>query len=215
MAAIDLTGKRFGRLLVMGRGANTEQGRSTWDCACDCGSTKNIKAENLTRTRGAARSCGCIQRETRKSNGVLAGQRRDHPFSRARMYREHKAWENMIARCTHVDHISYPAYGAKGVTVCSDWLASFEAFATAMGPCPDGYTLERNDYTRGYELGNCCWASRKTQANNKSSNRHITAFGRTQTAAQWADETGLGYAYIYYRVISKHLDPEVVLARHK
>lgn len=209
----DLTGLRVGRLTIKERAENDASNRAQWLCACDCGEAKVVKSSALMRAE--TKSCGCLGRETRKANGDLTGQRKDHPFSRARMYRERKAWENMIARCTHVGHVSYHAYGAKGVTVCAEWLASFEAFAIAMGPCPDGYTLERDDYTRGYEPGNCCWASRKVQANNKSSNRHITAFGRTQTVAQWADETGLGYGYIYYRVSSKHLEPEVVFAGHR
>jgi hypothetical protein len=212
MALNDLTGKRFGKLLVTARGHNTEQGRATWLCACDCGNTKAVQAVNLTRTRGTTRSCGCTQIESRKANGDLIGKRKDHPFSRRHMYREHKAWENMIARCTNPDHVSYFAYGARGISVCPEWLASFERFATDMGPCPDKYTLERKDSQCNYSADNCCWASRDAQANNRSSNRHITAFGKTQTVAQWAKEKSLPYAYIHYRVFRKHLDPEVVMA---
>lgn len=212
MAIKDLTNTRFGKLLVTARGPNTDQGRAQWLCACDCGKIKMVKSENLTRARGTTRSCGCVQIESRKANGDLAGQRKDHPFSRRHMPREHKAWENMKARCNNPAHVSYFAYGARGIAVSDEWTDSFERFATDMGPCPEKYTLERKDSTQGYSASNCEWASRDTQANNRSSNRHITAFGKTQTVAQWAKEKSLPYAYVYYRVFAKHIAPEVVLA---
>ena len=213
MALNDLTGQRFGKLLVTARGPNTNQGRATWLCACDCGNTKTVKAENLTRTRGTTRSCGCTQIESRKTNGDLAGKLKAHAYSRSNMFAEHKTWENIKARCNNPLHVSYHSYGAKGVTVCDRWLESFKNFADDMGPRPAGYTLERKNSALGYSPENCEWASRDTQANNRSSNRHITAFGKTQTVAQWAKETSLPYAYIHYRVFKKHLAPEVVLGQ--
>ncbi len=59
-AVIDLTGQRFGRLLVTGRAPN--QGRKTcWHCVCDCGNESNVQAFNLLN--GLTRSCGCYRRE--------------------------------------------------------------------------------------------------------------------------------------------------------
>jgi len=117
------------------------------------------------------------------------------------MPRERKAWENMIARCTDPRHISYPSYGGNGVTVCPEWLGSFQAFALAMGPCPPGMTIERRDTALPYSPENCEWATRKTQANNRTNNRTLTAHGKTQTVAQWADELGVAYAWLYYRAV--------------
>jgi len=36
-----------------------------------------------------------------------------------------------------------------------------------MGERPEGYTLDRIDGSRGYELGNCRWATPKEQAANR------------------------------------------------
>lgn len=59
----DLTGKRFGRLIVMGRASN--MGRSIcWECICDCGNKKIIRSKNL---RAKTRSCGCLQKELAKA----------------------------------------------------------------------------------------------------------------------------------------------------
>lgn len=209
MAAIDLIGKRFGRLLVIARAQNTPQGRAAWLCACECGGQKIARAENLGR--GDTTSCGCRQLESRKTNGEKAGKRVQHQFSRSALYRERKAWENMKARCTNPAHVSYQAYGAAGVTVCREWMESFEAFARSMGPCPDGFTLERCDRALPYSPGNCEWASRKIQANNRGNNRLLTAFDRTQTVAQWAEELGVPYAFLYYRTVQLGMPLEQVI----
>lgn len=59
----DLSGQRFGRLVVIGE-AN-ESGRVV--CRCDCGNTKVIAKASLTS--GATRSCGCLLRETSSATG--------------------------------------------------------------------------------------------------------------------------------------------------
>lgn len=58
----DLTGKKFGRLLVLKRGENkyTSGGNSvvTWDCICDCGNEKNVRGSDLKNK--LVQSCGCL-----------------------------------------------------------------------------------------------------------------------------------------------------------
>ena len=54
---IDLTGQRFGRLLVLARDKSTNTRHSTFRCLCDCGSECVIRAGNLHS--GMSRSCGC------------------------------------------------------------------------------------------------------------------------------------------------------------
>ena len=54
---IDLTGKRFNRLLVLKRAPN--RGRSTmWFCRCDCGTEKMVGSNVLIL--GRTQSCGCL-----------------------------------------------------------------------------------------------------------------------------------------------------------
>ncbi len=58
---IDLTGKRFGRLLVMEKTDQRELGAVLWRCKCDCGNEKLVKTSGLTS--GCVASCGCLRRE--------------------------------------------------------------------------------------------------------------------------------------------------------
>lgn len=55
---VDLTGQKFGKLLVLERVENTWDGRARWKCQCDCGTIKEIVGEALRN--GSSMSCGCI-----------------------------------------------------------------------------------------------------------------------------------------------------------
>ena len=62
----DLSGQRFGRLTALCReGANANR-ESYWRCVCDCGGTS--RPLHGTLTKGAARSCGCLQQEVRRAH---------------------------------------------------------------------------------------------------------------------------------------------------
>lgn len=56
----DLTGQRFGRLLVLKR--TDKKGQCVyWLCECDCGNLTEVRS-NLLRN-GSIQSCGCLQKE--------------------------------------------------------------------------------------------------------------------------------------------------------
>lgn len=59
----DLTGQRFGRLVVLrlDRERTDKTGNTYWICQCDCGKIKSICASSLVG--GLTKSCGCIRRE--------------------------------------------------------------------------------------------------------------------------------------------------------
>lgn len=59
MRLIDLTGMRFGKLVVKERGSSLN-GQPRWVTECECGSTKEVLGYNLRH--GHSKSCGCEQR---------------------------------------------------------------------------------------------------------------------------------------------------------
>ena len=176
---IDLTGKRFGRLLVIGRAETDSRGKLSWLCKCDCGNEKTIRGDSLQGDR--AKSCGCLQKE------IASIGNRTHGLSKVPTY---EVWYNMQHRCFNKNNHVYKNYGGRGITVCDRWL-KFENFYEDMGDKPKGLTLDRNDNHGNYEPSNCSWVTRKEQSRNIRSNRMIKYGGREQCMAEWAEEIGI------------------------
>lgn len=98
---------------------------------------------------------------------------------------EYRAWGRMKRRCLDPKYHAYKFYGARGVSVCDAWVNSFPAFFSEVGhrPTPK-HSLDRIDTTRGYEPGNCRWATRLTQANNRTDNIFVSYRGKRMTLTE-------------------------------
>ena len=80
----------------------------------------------------------------------------------------------MIQRCTNENRPDFHRYGGRGITVCDRWLkrgGGFVAFLADMGARPPGTSLDRIDNSKGYEPGNCRWATSAEQARNRSTSK--------------------------------------------
>jgi hypothetical protein len=73
----------------------------------------------------------------------------------------------MIQRCTNPKNPAYHWYGGRGITVCERWLSSAN-FLADMGKRPSPkHSLDRKDNGKGYEPGNCRWATVPEQLANR------------------------------------------------
>lgn len=177
----DLTGKRFGRLTVEGRGKDyikpSGKHEVTFICKCDCGSIKEIRSSNLKN--GTTKSCGCLMTELVSKRFLKHGQRN------TRLYR---IWCAMKARCLNPHVKAYKNYGGRGIKICPEWIDSFQNFynwAMSHGYL-DNLSIDRIDVNGNYEPSNCRWASSFTQTRNRRSNVTIEYQGVKKVLSDWA-----------------------------
>jgi|SRR3990172_20927 len=65
MKALELTGQRFGRLLVIERANKNTAGNFRWKCRCDCSKETTCDGGNLRG--GISKSCGCLRKDKPKT----------------------------------------------------------------------------------------------------------------------------------------------------
>lgn len=68
---IDLTGRRFGRLVVEDEAGRNRKGQVRWRCRCDCGGEHEVIGSILTR--GGCLSCGCLRDELLRARAAVVG----------------------------------------------------------------------------------------------------------------------------------------------
>lgn len=159
--AVDITGQRFGRLVVVRRVENlvSKTGRrlAQWECRCDCGATHKAAGSKLRY--GWTKSCGCWSRDRTSEVATKHG---------AVGTPEYDAWRSMKRRCASKSARNAPWYRDRGITVCERWKNDFTAFLADVGPRPaPGYSIDRIDNDRGYEPGNVRWATSREQRLNQ------------------------------------------------
>lgn len=189
MKVVDLTGKRFERLVVLSQDGLTNTGHKKWKCACDCGAEVSVRGTLLTQ--GLVKSCGCFQKDEGRRKLTKHG---------CYYHSAYAVWSHMMDRCYNPKSDDYPDYGRRGIKVCERWH-DVKNFCSDMGERPKGMSIDRfPDVNGNYEPGNCRWADGRQQANNRRSNVFIEHEGRTQTIAEWASEFGIKRATLWARL---------------
>lgn len=159
----DLTGQRFGRLVVERyipdrRHKGGEEGG--WIVRCDCGNQRKVRAYLLTALKQT--SCGCFAREQAGSRLRTHGKTNTFEFN---------VWTAMRKRCDYPKHPKYHLYGGRGIKVCARWT-DFVSFLADMGECPfPKGSIERLDNDKGYESSNCVWLPKVEQSKNRRPRR--------------------------------------------
>lgn len=98
----------------------------------------------------------------------------------------------MIARCENTNASAYKYYGAKGVSVCAEWRASYAKFLADMGPKPSAaHSLDRRDPRGNYEPSNCQWATRAEQSDTRRGTRTAMVDGAPVALSRLARDRGL------------------------
>jgi hypothetical protein len=175
----DRTGQIYGRLTVIGFAGNDEDRHSLWSCHCECG--KRITASSALLNNGHTKSCGCLNNELRAERGRTLNA--THGESRkGKKTGEYISWAAMKERCLNPTCKDWHNYGGRGITICPQWVDSFETFLSDMGRRPTkNHSIDRFPNNDGnYEPGNCRWATTEEQGKNRRQNSHC-GYGHEMT----------------------------------
>lgn len=189
MRLIDLTGRRFNRLLVLSKSSEIKGKHIRWVCLCDCGVEKIIGGLNLRA--GKTQSCGCYHRERAIEANTTHGMRRTPIYL---------SWREAIKRCKNKNSEKFPRYAGRGIKVCEAWQ-TFEGFYEDMGPSWfEGGTIERINNDGNYESSNCKWITLGEQTKNRSISVFLdTPWGRLN-AADVSRKIGISHAALHIRM---------------
>lgn len=191
--ANDLTGRRFSYLTITRLKGRRNNRHLEWYALCDCGKEIVVLGKEMTRKRGPGhQSCGCMKKAMQSAKRTTHGMSRHPAFA---------VWRSMVDRCSLPTHQSWHNYGGRGITVCTEWLLSFEAFWRDMGPTYQaGLTLDREKNNVGYNKENCRWVDCTTQANNRRGNVLINTPWGMLTVSGASRESGIKVTTIHYRL---------------
>ena len=147
-----------------------------YECAY-CG--KEFEGSVDSVKRGQTKSCGCLRGDI---HGLTS-----HKF--------YHTWNGMVQRCTNHKNKRYKDYGARGITVCEEWLdiRNFTEWCNSTYPKLEGYTLDRINNDKGYSPENCTWSDKTAQVLN----RRIMKNNKS------------GYVGIYWNKDSKKWDAKI------
>ena len=146
----DISGKSFGKWLVITREENDQSGNTRYIVQCKCGIKRSMIAASLT----SGKSTQC-----RRCSSTTHGHNRT-PTNRT--------WIDIRARCYSPNNKGYKNYGGRGITMCDRWGESFENFMQDMGEKPKGLTIDRIDNDGNYEPSNCRWVTRSENNRNRA-----------------------------------------------
>lgn len=138
--------------LVEFTGEKTADGHRLARFKCLCGNEAVVAHSRVKN--GYTRSCGCLASENKPN--LSHGHKYTGTYS---------SWTSAKDRATNPNSKDWYRYGAVGIGFSPRWM-SFENFLADMGERPEGMSLDRIDGSKGYEPGNCRWATKVQQARN-------------------------------------------------
>jgi len=198
-APLQLRGMKFGRLRVIRKVEQDNQGNFRWLCVCDHDDPsrrpKRLKVSGFALKNGNTKSCGCLARERAVAHGKSF---RRHGLHNDPLY---WVWHNMKRRCLDPKRKEYKHYGGRGIKVCREWLVSdnFFAWAKATG-YKRGLSVERRDNDLNYCPGNCYWLPHRLQGRNKRNTIRIVIDGIRTTLVDQCERMGLRYKTVLGRM---------------
>jgi hypothetical protein len=171
----DLTGKRYGNMVVTNLSHRYKRSDWYWLCKCDCGNEFYAVGSNIQK--GDHKSCGCYRKK------VTSEKFKTHGDSDTRFF---NIWCQMRNRTSKKTNPRYADYGGRGINVCERWLDydnfkadMYESYGAHMKMYGEkNTTIDRIDNDSNYEPGNCRWSTYAEQNRNRRNIRRLEYNGQ-------------------------------------
>ncbi len=208
MKAVDITGKKFGRLTAISFTYKNKFCAHYWEFKCKCGKIKILRKTDVIF--GRINSCGCLKKELDKV------RTKTHGMTHTRFY---MIYAGIKDRCLRENNHAYNNYGGRGIKICDRWL-KFENFKEDMYQSYLEHVkkygevkteIDRIDNNGNYELNNCKWSTLIEQANNTRQNRYVTYKGETLNISRWAEKLNIKYEVLYRRLNKNNWSLEKII----
>lgn len=182
----DITGKRYGKLVVTGYA-----GKGHYHCICDCGEERDVLRGNLVK--GRQTSCGCYVREINSKRMTTHGESKSHLYI---------VWAAMKRRCYNPNSKDYKNYGGRGIILCPEWKENFTLFRdwAIKNGYKQGLQIDRKDTNGNYEPSNCRWVTQIENENNRRDTKKVIYNNKQYTLRQLADEFKISRSVLYDRI---------------
>ena len=193
-------GKKYNHLTINGY----DRKERKFICNCDCGKEGKLVKPTFLFS-GHVKTCGygCPIYESK--------------YDGRSKNRTHGIWMGMKRRCYNEKCPEYKNYGARGITICNEWLNDYWAFHewAIKNGYKDNLTIDRIDSDGNYEPANCRWATYQEQRDNTRNPYTLTprpkfktgekvkkyeVDGEWKTKAEWCFIYGVSEPFITYRL---------------
>ena len=211
---VDITGNRYGHMVVLGLDHIDKFNKSYWKCRCDCGN-EFVRAKSRIRI-SPINACGkCNYTKLEKKYKITHG---DSP-KEAMYHRLYNIWTGMKKRCYQPYHTYYNRYGGRGITICDEWLGpngyvTFKEWALSHG-YKSNLTIERKDVNGNYCPDNCCWITDLEQHKNTTKVIKISCYGQEYTLHEFCRQYHIGYNTVKKYILNGGMRAEDYLLSRK
>lgn len=150
----DITGKTYGRVVVLRRNITDRHRHATWVCQCSCGIV--FVASGINLRTGNTKSCGCLRSEVAK---VLSWKHGHTANSKGKvsMSKTYRSYRRMRDKCYNQKTEGYNKFGKRGITVCDRWKDDFRTFLADMGEMPPNTRLVLKEGAHIFSPDTCLW----------------------------------------------------------
>jgi|SRR3990167_4621239 len=188
---LNLTGRKFGRLVVLDKVDYSN--RTHWLCECKCGIKKFIPLTSLMS--GHSRSCGCLKAEIDHTKLVTHGRSNTFLYTKWELMQRRLRTKHLKKnRCYKNISCEWPSFESFYKDMNRKFLNHVKKFGVK------DTSLDRIDNTKNYSKENCRWVTLREQGQNTSKVIWVKYKNKKYNLAELCEITGLKYRTLLGRV---------------